>query len=80
MHSLILPPPASTPGQSVLASFRQAPVTSADAMELGSNNMAMAKRGLVIAIRVVMLNLLFEAAVSMTPRLWSCSGRGAGLR
>jgi hypothetical protein len=36
-----------------LASFKQAPVNSADAMEHGSNNMAVRKIVLVMAIRVV---------------------------
>src|SRR3974377_235438 len=54
-QSLISPPPACTPGHCALASFKQAPVTSADdAMEDGSNSMAARKRELVIATRVVM--------------------------
>src|SRR4029453_2727122 len=54
-QSLIWPPPASTPGHCALASFKQAPVNSADdAIEDGSNNMATPrKRELVNAIRVV---------------------------
>ena len=47
-----LPPPGCTPADSALASFKQAPVSSADAMELGSNNMAARKRGLVIAMKL----------------------------
>src|SRR6516162_10574165 len=54
-QSLIWPPPAWTPGHCALASFKQAPVTSADdAMEDGSNSMAARTRELVKAIRVVM--------------------------
>src|SRR6516165_12811658 len=54
-QSLIWPPPACTPGHCALASFRQAPVTSTDdAMEDGSNSMAVRTRELVMATRVVM--------------------------
>src|SRR6478609_4733872 len=42
------------PAQSVLASLSQAPVSCADA-EYGSNNMAVRKRELVVAIRMVIL-------------------------
>jgi hypothetical protein len=52
-QSLILPPPGVTPGHSALASFKQAPASSADAMEHGSNNMAARQKELVNAIRVV---------------------------
>src|SRR6187402_3349205 len=51
-HSLILPPPACTPGHSFLASLKQAPVNSAEAMEDGSNNTAARKRELVVAIKL----------------------------
>src|SRR6516165_691435 len=54
-QSFIWPPPASTPGHCALASFKQAPVTSADdAMEDGSSSMAARTRELVIATRMVM--------------------------
>src|SRR6478609_1551136 len=52
-HSLILPPPGSTPAHCALASFKQAPDSSADAMEHGSNNMAAREREPVNAIRVL---------------------------
>jgi hypothetical protein len=52
-QSLILPPPGVTPGHSALASFKQAPASSADAIEGGSNNTAASKRELVMAIRIV---------------------------
>src|SRR6516225_1751071 len=52
-HSLTLPPPGCTPGHSFLASFKQAP-NSAEAMEDGSNSMAVRTRELVMATRVVM--------------------------
>jgi hypothetical protein len=49
-QSLILPPPGVTPGHCALASFKQAPVNSADdAIEDGSSNMAARKRELVNA-------------------------------
>src|SRR5512132_862749 len=52
-QSLIRPPPGWTPAHCAFTSFKQAPVTSADAMGHASN-MAMTKRELVMGMRVVM--------------------------
>ena len=61
-QALILPPPGCTPAHSAFASLRQAPVTAADAMEHGSNNMAAPKKERADSNACGHVYLLFEGA------------------